>query len=147
MCEGHCVRKRCTSFHLNLQRGHALTFAIQRHRFVSSGDLFPAIQTPEILHPLGFVFLSGYLPLVFELFLILSRFSFSFCSRWHRSARKAHKRSAPSLSSLSKVALETVAKSAWLNIDRSRPRRVECRPLPFTTLLSFQEGYCNTMSL
>ena len=44
---------------------------------------------------------------------------------------KAHARSAPSLSSLPKVALETVPAFAWLNTDRSRPWRVECRPLSF----------------
>ena len=42
---------------------------------------------------------------------------------------KAHTRSAPSLGSLPKVALETVPIFAWLNTDRSRPLRVECRPL------------------
>ena len=51
--------------------------------------------------------------------------------------RKAHTRSAPSLSSLPKVALETVPIFAWLNTDRSRPWRAECRPLPFSTPLSF----------
>ena len=34
---------------------------------------------------------------------------------------KAHTRSAPSLSSLPKVALETVPIFVWLNTDRSRP--------------------------
>ena len=50
---------------------------------------------------------------------------------------KAHTRSAPSLSSLPKVGLETVPIFVWLNTDRSRPWRVECRPLPFSTPLSF----------
>ena len=54
--------------------------------------------------------------------------------------RKANTRSAPSLSSLPKVALETVPIFAWLNTDRSRPWRVECRPLPFSTLLSFRRS-------
>ena len=53
---------------------------------------------------------------------------------------KAHTRSAPSLSSLPKVALETVPIFAWLNADRSRPWRVECRPLPFSTPLSFRRS-------
>ena len=48
---------------------------------------------------------------------------------------KAHTRTVPSFSSLSKVALETVpvfsAGIYWLNTDRSRPWRVECRPLLF----------------
>ena len=45
---------------------------------------------------------------------------------------KAHTRSTPSLSTLSKVHLETVPIIfAWLNAHRSRPWRVECRPLPF----------------
>ena len=43
---------------------------------------------------------------------------------------KAHTRSAPSLSSLPKVPLETVP-FVWLNTDRSRPWRVKCQPLPF----------------
>ena len=45
--------------------------------------------------------------------------------------RKTHTRSAPSRSSLPKVALETVPIFVWLNTDRSWPWRVECRPLPF----------------
>ena len=53
---------------------------------------------------------------------------------------KAHTRSAPSLSSLPKVALETVPIFAWLNTDRSRPWRVECRPLPFSTPLYFRRS-------
>ena len=40
---------------------------------------------------------------------------------------KAHTRSAPFLSSLPKVALETVPIFVWLNTDRSRPLRVECQ--------------------
>ena len=52
----------------------------------------------------------------------------------------AHTRSASSLSSLPKVALETVPIFAWLNTDRSRPWRVECRPLPFSTPLSFRRS-------
>ena len=62
---------------------------------------------------------------------------FSFSARWHRSLGKAHTRSAPSLSSLPKVALETVPMFVRLNTDRARPRRLECRPLAFSTLLSF----------
>ena len=44
---------------------------------------------------------------------------------------KAHTRSAPSLSSLPKVALETVPIFVWLNTYRSRPWRVECRAASF----------------
>ena len=51
---------------------------------------------------------------------------------------KAHTCSAPSLSRLPKVALETVPIFVWLNTDRSRPWRVECRPLPFSSPLSFR---------
>ena len=51
---------------------------------------------------------------------------------------KAHTRSAPSLSSLPKVALKTVPIFIWLNTDRSRHWRLECRPLPFSTPLSFR---------
>ena len=53
---------------------------------------------------------------------------------------KGHTHSGPSLSSLSKVALETVPIFAWLNTDRSRPWGVECRPLPFSTPLSFRRS-------
>ena len=51
---------------------------------------------------------------------------------------QAQTRSDPSLSSLPKVALETVPIFAWLNADRSRPWRVEYRPLPFSTPLFLQ---------
>ena len=47
---------------------------------------------------------------------------------------KAHSRSAPFPSSLPKVAFETVQVFVWLNTDCSRPRRVQCRALPFSTL-------------
>ena len=62
---------------------------------------------------------------------------------------KAHTRSAPSLSSLPKVALEAVPIFAWLNTDRSRPWRVECRPLPFSTPLSFRQSmlWCSGLSV
>ena len=62
---------------------------------------------------------------------------------------KAHMRSAPSLSSLPKVALETVPIFVWLNTDRSRPWRVECRPLPFSTPLSFRRSmlWCSGLSV
>ena len=62
---------------------------------------------------------------------------------------KAHTRSAPSLSSLPKVALETVPIFVWLNTDRSRPWRVECRPLSFSTPLSFRRSmlWCSCLSV
>ena len=41
---------------------------------------------------------------------------------------KAYTRSAPSLSSLPKVALETVPIFVWLNTDRSQPWSMDCRP-------------------
>ena len=53
---------------------------------------------------------------------------------------KVHTRFVPSTSSLPMVALETVPLFAWLNTDRSRPWRVECRPLPFSTPLSFRRS-------
>ena len=53
---------------------------------------------------------------------------------------KAHTRSAPSFSSLPRVALETEPIFAWLNTDRSGPWKVECRPLPFSTPLSFRRS-------
>ena len=43
-----------------------------------------------------------------------------------------------SVCSLPKVALKTVPILIWLITDRSRPWRVECRPLPFSTPLSFR---------
>ena len=64
-------------------------------------------------------------------------FSFSFCSRCHRSAGKGSYARRPSLSILPKIALEAVPVFVWLNTSRSRPRRVECRPLPFSSLHSF----------
>ena len=62
---------------------------------------------------------------------------------------KAHTRSVPSLSSLPEVALETVPIFAWLNTDRSRPWRVECRLLPFSTPLSFRRSmlWCSGLSM
>ena len=53
---------------------------------------------------------------------------------------KVHTRCASSLSSLPKVALETVPIFAWLNTDRSTPWLMECRPLPFSTSLSFRRS-------
>ena len=50
---------------------------------------------------------------------------------------KAHPRFTPSLRSLRKVALETVLVFVWLNTDRSRPRWVEHRPLPFSAPVIF----------
>ena len=62
---------------------------------------------------------------------------------------KAHTRSAPSLSSLPKVALETVPILVWMNTDHSKPWRVECRPLPFSTPLSFRRSmlWCSGLSM
>ena len=62
---------------------------------------------------------------------------------------KAHTRSAPSLSSLPKVAFETVPIFVWLNTDRSQPWRVECRLLPFSTPLSFRRSmlWCSGLSM
>ena len=62
---------------------------------------------------------------------------------------KAHTRSAPALSSLPKIALETVPVFVWLNSDRSRPWRVECRPLPFSTHLSLRRSmlWCSGLSV
>ena len=62
---------------------------------------------------------------------------------------KPHTRSAPSLSSLPKVSLETVPIFAWLNTDRSRPWRVECWPLLFSTPLSFRQSmlWCSGLSV
>ena len=51
---------------------------------------------------------------------------------------KAHARSAPSLSNLATIALETVPMLVWLNSNCSRPQRVKRRPLPFSGPLSFK---------
>ena len=62
---------------------------------------------------------------------------------------KAHTCSAPSLSSLPKVAFETVPVFVWLNTDHSWPRRVECQLLPFSTPLSFGRSMlrCSGLSM
>ena len=61
---------------------------------------------------------------------------------------KAHTRSDPPLCSLTNVALETVPMFVWLNTDRSRPRRVQCRPLPFSTPLSLRRSVlCSGLSM
>ena len=61
----------------------------------------------------------------------------------------AHTRSIPPLSSLPKVALETVPMFVWLNTDCSQPQRVECRPHPFSTPLSFRRPmlWCSGLSI
>ena len=62
---------------------------------------------------------------------------------------KAHTCSAPSLSSLPKVALKTVPIFVWLNTNCSRPWMVECWPLPFSTPLSFRRSmlWCSGLSM
>ena len=62
---------------------------------------------------------------------------------------KANTRSPPSLGRLPKVALETVPIFASLNTDRPRPWRVECRPLTFSTPLSFRRSmlWCSGLSV
>ena len=49
--------------------------------------------------------------------------------------KKAHTCSTPSLCSVCKVTLETVPVIVWLSTDRSRPSRVECWLLPFSSFL------------
>ena len=63
--------------------------------------------------------------------------------------RKAHTCSAPSLSSLPKVALKTVPMFVWLNTDHSPPWRVEYPLLPFATPLSFRRSmlWCSCLSM
>ena len=60
---------------------------------------------------------------------------------------KAHTCPALSLSSLPKVALETVPIFVWLNTDRSQSWRVECRPLPFSTPLSSRQSMLRCFGL
>ena len=62
-------------------------------------------------------------------------FSFSYSSRWHRSAHKG-----PSLGSLPKVALKTVPVFFWLNTDCSRPWSVEHQPSRFLSPFLFPSG-------
>ena len=59
---------------------------------------------------------------------------------------KACTRSAQSLSSLPKGALEKVPIFVRLNTDRSRLCRVECRPLPFSTPLSSGDQCCDALA-
>ena len=80
----------------------------------------------------------------------LSSFQFPVSAQYGIVALgKAHTRSAPSLSSLPKVALETVPIFVWLNTDRSRLWRVERRPLPLSTSLSFTRSMlsCSGLSM
>ena len=62
---------------------------------------------------------------------------------------KAHTCSAPSFSSLCKVALKTVPVFVWLNTNRSRPPRVVCRLLSFSIPLSFRQPvlWCSGLSM
>ena len=59
--------------------------------------------------------------------------------------RKAHMRSSSSFSRLPKVALEKGAMLVWLNTDRSRPRRAQCRPLPISLHSSFLQAISAVM--
>ena len=72
----------------------------------------------------------------------------SFFSRCILSLGEAHMRSVSSLSSL-RVALDTVPMFVWLNTDRSRPWRPECRPLPFFIPVSFRRSMvqCSGLSM
>ena len=59
-------------------------------------------------------------------------FKLSVCSRRHRRVRKGpHVLLSVPQQSL-KVALQTTPPFVWLNIDRSRPQRVECWLIPFS---------------
>ena len=64
--------------------------------------------------------------------------SFSFSSRRHRSARKGPYVLRPVSQQSPQGCPRNSANIVWLNTDRSRPWRVECRPLPFSTPLSFR---------
>ena len=82
--------------------------------------------------------------------LVYSQFPFSVSAQDGIVALgKAHTRSVPSLSSLPKVTLETVPMFVWLVTDRSRPWRMECRPLPFPTPVSFKRSMlsCSGLSM
>ena len=60
-----------------------------------------------------------------------SHVSFSFSVLWFVVLGKARTHYASSLSSLSKVAIETVPMFVWLNMDRSWPWRVEMSATSF----------------
>ena len=71
---------------------------------------------------------------------MLQQFSWSVCSRRHRNTRQGphalrhvSQQSPPRLPSQHKPML------VWLSRDRSRPRRMACRPLPCSTSLSFRQ--------
>ena len=76
-------------------------------------------------------------------------FSFSFSSRWHCRGRKGPYALRPVSQQFPQVVLETVPIFVWLNTDRSRPWRVECRQLPFSTPLSFRRSmlWCSGLSM
>ena len=69
-----------------------------------------------------------------------TRNSFNFSSRWHRSARKGPYALRPVSQQSSQGCLKTVPLFVWLNTDRSRHWRVECRPLHFSAPLSFRRS-------
>ena len=91
-----------------------------------------------------FLFLSSYQ--VWKK-LVNKQPSLSFCSR-RQCLGNAHMCSAPSLSSLPKVAPKTVP-SVCLNTDHFQPQRVEYWPLPFFTPLSFRRSmlWCSGLSM
>ena len=67
-------------------------------------------------------------------------FSFSFCSRWHRSARKGPHALLPVSQQSPQGCPHNSDNVCPVEVDRSRPRWVECPPLPFSTPLSFMRS-------
>ena len=70
----------------------------------------------------------------------LISFSFSFSSRWNRSTRKGPYALRPVSQQSPQGCPRNSVNMSGLNTDRSRPWRVECRPLPFSTPLSFRRS-------
>ena len=93
---------------------------------------------------------SGYHPVVFRLDCVeYDRCSFSFSWRWHCSARKGPYALRPVSQQSPQGCLRNSANICLVVHDRSRPWRVECRPLPFSTPLSFRRSmlWCSGLSM
>ena len=72
---------------------------------------------------------------------IRNSFTFSFYSRWHRSSRKGPCARGPA-SQQSTQSCPRNSANVCVAKHRSFPtRRMECRPLPFSTSLSFSKVY------
>ena len=68
------------------------------------------------------------------------QFQFQFLLKMARSARLGPFALCPVSWQSLQGCPRNSAQFVWLNTDRSRPWRVECRPLPFSTPLSFRRS-------